>query len=48
MEGGFGRVTCLPIMPIQAIDGVVMVSTGEEEEQVRWFRDVSLMRGPRG
>ena len=34
MEGGFGRVTCLPIMPIQAIDGVVMVGTGEEEEQV--------------
>lgn len=26
---GSGRGTCLPIMPMQAIDGVVMVATGD-------------------
>ena len=30
------RRTCLPIMPMQAIDGVVMVGTGGEEGQVGW------------
>ena len=27
--GGSGRGTCLPMIPMQAIDGVVMVSNGD-------------------
>ena len=32
---GSGRGTCLPIMPMQAIDGVVMLGTKEQERVVR-------------
>ena len=32
---GIGRGTCFPMMPIQAIDGVVMVGNGGQ--QSKWF-----------
>lgn len=31
-----GRYTCFPMMPIQAIDEVVMVDTGEQQTQMGW------------
>ena len=30
-RSGFVRTTCLPIMPIHAIDGVAMMGTGEKD-----------------
>ena len=33
------RGTCLPMMPIQAIDGVVMVGIGRIDKMSKWFGD---------
>ena len=33
---GSGGGTCLPMMPMQAIDGVVMVGTGDEQVYAVW------------
>ena len=30
-QSGFVRNTCLPIMPIHAIDGVAMMGTGDQD-----------------
>ena len=38
-----GEFTCLPIMPMQAIDGVVMVGIGEKEVQVGLICQAELL-----